>query len=295
MPTSSRPVYRFAPSPNGHLHLGHALSGLLNYEAAREAGGRFLLRIEDIDIIRCTPELTREMLEDLAWLGLSWEEPVRRQSDDFNDYRAALARLDEMGLIYRGYLTRSEIKAHVAAHEAGARDYPRDPDGAPIYPGDEAVLSAEEIKRRKSSNAPFALRLDMEKALARIGKPLTWREAGSGPNGEHGLLVADPASWGDVVLARKDTPTSYHLSVVVDDALQGVTHVMRGQDLFFATAVHRLLQALLDLPEPVYHHHRLILGPDGRKLSKSSRDTSLRELRAAGHTPADIRAMIALR
>lgn len=294
MPTSSRPVYRFAPSPNGHLHLGHALSALLNFEEARKTGGRFLLRIEDIDIVRCTPELTREMLEDLAWLGLSWEEPVRRQSENFNDYRAALARLNDMGLVYRAYLTRSEIKAHVAAGEAGGKPWPRDPDGTPLYPGDRAVLSAPQIERRASSDAPFALRLDMEKAIARVGRPLSWREEGSGPHGEHGTLAADPALWGDVVLARKDTPTSYHLSVVVDDALQGITHVMRGQDLFFATAVHRLLQALLDLPEPVYHHHRLVLGPDGRKLSKSSRDTALRELRAAGHTPAEIREMIGL-
>ncbi|NRG17073.1 tRNA glutamyl-Q(34) synthetase GluQRS [Rhizobiales bacterium] len=295
MPTSSRPIYRFAPSPNGHLHLGHALSGLLNFEAARHTGGRFLLRIEDIDIVRCTQELTREMLEDLSWLGLSWEEPVRRQSENFNDYRATLARLDDMGLLYRGYLTRSEIKAHVAASEARGKPWPRDPDGVPLYPGDRAVLDAAEIEARRRCDAPFALRLHMKKALARMGRPLTWREEGSGPHGENGLLAAAPALWGDVVLARKDTPTSYHLSVVVDDALQGITQVMRGQDLFFATAVHRLLQALLDLPEPVYHHHRLILGPDGRKLSKSSRDTALRELRAAGHTPAEIRAMVGLR
>lgn len=294
MSTSSRPVYRFAPSPNGHLHLGHALSALLNFEAARVSGGRFLLRIEDIDKQRCTESLTSDMLEDLAWLGLSWEEPVRRQSQHFSDYAEALARLEAMGLVYRAYLSRAEIKGFVAAQESRGRVWPRDPDGAPLYPGDDAALNPAEIDERASSDAPFALRLRMQEALAAVGAPLSWTEEGQGPAGETGVLRADPAQWGDVVLARKDTPTSYHLAVVVDDALQGITHVLRGQDLFFATSVHRLLQALLGFPEPRYFHHRLILGPDGRKLAKSARDTSLRELRADGATPADIRRMVGL-
>ncbi len=294
MSTTSQPVYRFAPSPNGHLHLGHALSALLNFEAAKASGGRFLLRIEDIDTLRCTDSLVADMLEDLAWLGIAWEEPVRRQSQHFEDYEKALARLDAMGLVYPAYLSRAEIKAFVTAREAAGEHWPRDPDGAPLYPGDNAVLSQTEVAGRAASDALFALRLHMEKALARFDRPFSWIEEGNGPAGETGVLHADPADWGEVVLARKDTPTSYHLAVVVDDALQGVTHIMRGKDLFFATSVHRLLQKLLGLPEPRYHHHRLILGPDGRKLAKSARDTSLRELRADGRTASDIRRMVGL-
>ncbi|MBA5778646.1 tRNA glutamyl-Q(34) synthetase GluQRS [Stappia sp. F7233] len=290
----SQPVFRFAPSPNGHLHLGHALSALLNFDAAQDSGGRFLIRIEDIDTVRCTSALVRDALEDLAWLGLTWEEPVRRQSEHFADYAAALLRLEEMGLVYRAFLTRSEIRDFVARVETGGRAYPRDPDGAPLYPGDEAVLSADEIAARDAAGESFALRLDMKKALARIGKPLFWMEEGSGPQGETGRLPADPSVWGDVVIARKDTPTSYHLSVTVDDALQGITHVMRGRDLFQATSVHRLLQEVLGLPEPCYHHHRLLLDHDGRKLSKSARDTSLRDLRRQGCSAQDIRRLVGL-
>lgn len=292
----SRPVLRFAPSPNGRLHLGHALSALLNARMARALGGRLLIRIEDIDAARCTPELEAGVLEDLAWLGLDWERPVRRQSEHFSDYRAALDRLAAMGLLRKTFLTRREIARAVARleEERGA-PWPCDPDGAPLYPGDEAVLSPEEIAAREAQGAPFALRLDMRAALGRCKAPLSWQELQDDEaRGAPSRLAADPARWGDVVLARKDTPTSYHLSVVVDDARQGVTHVVRGKDLFEATAVHRLLQVLLGLPEPLYRHHRLILDADGRKLSKSQGDTALAELRARGATPDDIRRRIGL-
>lgn len=289
----SAPVFRFAPSPNGYLHLGHALSALINFDMARAAGGRLLLRIEDIDRARCRPEYEAAIYEDLAWLGIAWEEPVRRQSEHLADYRASLARLEAQGLVYASFESRAEIVALIAAREASGT-WPRDPDGAPLYPGTGRMVSPAEHWRRIDAGEHHALRLDMAAALARVGA-LTWTETGSGPNGETATVVALPSAWGDVVLARKETPTSYHLSVVVDDALQGVTHVVRGQDLFWSTRLHRLLQALLELPPPVYHHHRLLLDADGRKLSKSSRATALRSLREAGATPADIRRMVGLR
>lgn len=285
------PVFRFAPSPNGYLHLGHALSALIDFEMARAAGGRFLLRIEDIDGTRCRPEYETAIYEDLRWLGIAWEQPVRRQSDHLDDYRAAIARLSDMGLIYPSFESRSDIAALVAAREKDGA-WPRDPDGAPLYPGASKHLQAAERTRRMASE-PYALRLDIEAAVARTGA-LQWDETGRGPNGETGSIAADPRAWGDVVLARRDTPTSYHLSVVVDDAAQGVTHIVRGQDLFWATSVHRLLQALLGLPAPAYHHHRLLLDTDGRKLSKSTQSTALRELRANSVTPRDIRKIIGL-
>lgn len=283
-------TFRFAPSPNGLLHLGHAYSALLNRDLAHAAGGRFLLRIEDIDATRCRPEYEAAIYQDLAWLGLAWEEPVRRQSDQFEAYRSALARLDAMGLTYPSFESRAEIARLVAAREQEA-PWPRDPDGAPLYPGSAWALSPEERGRRVAAGEPYALRLDVKAALARTG-PLGWREIG--PDGADTIVAADPAAWGDVVLARKETPTSYHLSVVIDDATQGVTHVVRGSDLFAATSVHRLLQVLLGLSEPVYRHHRLILDAEGRKLAKSTRATGVRELRAAGATPADIRRMVGL-
>jgi glutamyl-Q tRNA(Asp) synthetase len=293
----SGPVFRFAPSPNGYLHLGHALSALINFDMARAMGGRLLLRIEDIDRTRCRPEYEAAIYEDLAWLGIAWEEPVRRQSEHFDDYRAALAQLEGLGLVYASFESRAEIAALVAEHEAmGSPDepWPRDPDGAPLYPGTAKSLSVAERQRRIETGAPYALRLDMTAALARAGA-LEWVETGVGPGGETGAVAAAPAAWGDVVLARKETPTSYHLSVVVDDALQGVTQVVRGQDLFWSTSVHRLLQALLALLAPVYYHHRLVLDSDGRKLSKTTRATALRTLRQDGVTPAAIRKMVGLR
>ncbi|MFN3347722.1 tRNA glutamyl-Q(34) synthetase GluQRS [Pseudorhodoplanes sp.] len=284
------PVFRFAPSPNGYLHLGHALSALLNADLARESAGRLLLRIEDIDRTRCKPQFEQAIYDDLAWLGIDWERPVRRQSEHFHAYRDALARLKARGLVYASFESRGEIAQMLT--ERGDT-WPRDPDGTPIYPGGRDSMRDAERRARMEAGEPYALRLDMAAAVARAGD-LVWREAGQGPGGETGELVAKPLAWGDVILARKEMPTSYHLSVVVDDALQGVTHVVRGQDLFWSTSVHRLLQALLGLPAPVYRHHRLILDADGRKLSKSTQATALRALRAGGAPPLDIRRMVGL-
>ena len=286
------PVYRFAPSPNGYLHLGHAASALLNFDLARAARGRLLLRIEDIDATRSRREFEAAIYQDLAWLGISWETPVRRQSGHFADYRAAAGRLTAMGLLYPAFETRAEIARLVAAADLHGA-WPRDPDGAPLYPGAAKAMSTEAVASLRASGAPMALRLDMARAVARSGAP-AWREEGAAPDGRSGAMVARPQDWGDVILARKETPTSYHLSVVVDDALQGVTHVVRGQDLFWSTSVHRLLQQLLDLPEPVYRHHPLVTDKAGAKLSKSAGSTSLRDLRAAGATPTDIRALVGL-
>ena len=280
------PVFRFAPSPNGELHLGHAYSALIDFDLCRRAGGRFLLRIEDIDPARCQPEYESAIYDDLHWLGLTWEEPVRRQSAHMDDYAGALDRLSAMGLVYPAFMSRSDTRAATSG-----RDWPHDPDGAPLYPGTDRDLDQAEAKARMAAGAPYALRLHMAQAIA-IAGPLSWNEQGSGPAGETGVVRADPAVWGDVVIARKETPTSYHLSVVVDDAQQGVTNVVRGRDLFLATAVHVLLQRLLGLPTPAYHHHRLIRDETGRKLSKSDGDTGLGALRAAGKTPADIRRIV---
>ena len=275
------PVFRFAPSPNGYLHLGHALSALLNFDMARAAGGRLLLRIEDIDETRCRPEYEQAIFDDLAWLGIAWEQPVRRQSEHLDDYRAALARLEAQGLLYPSFESRAEIAALVAERERTAH-------GRAIPTARRSIRATRSRCRPPNASGGstagerYALRLDMAAAIARAGA-LAWTETGQGPDGETGdRRRATPAAWGDVVLARKETPTSYHLSVVVDDALQGVTHVVRGQDLFCATSVHRLLQALLGLPAPAYHHHRLLLDADGRKLSKSTQATGLAGAARAG-------------
>lgn len=286
-------VLRFAPSPNGELHLGHAYSALLNADIARRSGGRMLLRIEDIDTARCRPEYETAIFDDLGWLGVEWEQPVRRQSQHFGDYAAALDRLKAMGLVYPACMSRGEVRAWIAAQEAAGVSWPRDPDGAFHYPPMERLLSETVRTKRMASGEPFAWRLDMEKAIAGLGAPIAWQEFDPA-TGKTAHIEARPERWGDVILARSDTPTSYHLSVTVDDALQDVTHVVRGKDLYEATSVHRLLQRLLDLPEPQYHHHRLILDADGRKLAKSERSSGIRALRRAGRTPADIRAMVGL-
>ncbi|EKS32687.1 tRNA glutamyl-Q(34) synthetase GluQRS [Afipia clevelandensis] len=286
------PVFRFAPSPNGFLHLGHARSALLNFDLAQRTGGRMLLRIEDIDTTRCRPEYEQAIYDDLAWLGIAWEQPVRRQSEHLPLYREAVERLMRDGLIYPAFETRAEI-ARVVAEKEKSASWPRDPDGAPLYPGTGRHLSADERERKIAAGAPYALRLDMAEAMARIG-PRSWIEEGQGPDGETGDVPARPEQWGDVILARKDTPTSYHLSVVIDDALQGVTHVVRGQDLFRATDVHRLLQELLGLPQPVYRHHALVLDEAGQKLSKSTRSTALRDLRAGGMAPDQVRRLVGI-
>ncbi|MDM9627194.1 tRNA glutamyl-Q(34) synthetase GluQRS [Rhizobium sp. S152] len=286
-----KPVFRFAPSPNGPLHLGHALSALLNRDMADAAEGRLLLRIEDIDLTRCTPEFEAGIHVDLQWLGINWEKPARRQSEHFADYQAALKSLIDRGLAYPSFLTRSEVKARVQVSEAAGTQWPRDPDGSPLYPADDRERSHDEREAMLATGRKHAWRLDMARALETIGEPLVWSETG---DGERGAMKADPAAWGDAILSRSDAPSSYHLSVVVDDALQGVTHVVRGLDLFHATAVHRVLQALLGLPVPVYHHHRLVTDADGRKLSKSAGDTGLAELRARGFSAGDIRDLVGL-
>jgi glutamyl-Q tRNA(Asp) synthetase len=288
----SPPVFRFAPSPNGFLHLGHAYSAYLNFASARRAGGRFLLRIEDIDLTRCRPEFETAIYQDLAWLGIAWETPVRRQSEHLSGYRDAVEQLAAEGLIYPSFESRAEIARLVAAREAIA-PWPRDPDGAPLYPGVAKSLAQGERMRLLESGVPYALRLDMAAACARAGD-LGWIEQGQGPDGETGMVAARPEAWGDVILARKETPTSYHLAVVIDDALQGVSEVVRGQDLFWSTSVHRLLQRLLGLPTPAYRHHGLVRDAAGQKLSKSGAATGLRELRAGGATPADIRRLVGL-
>jgi glutamyl-Q tRNA(Asp) synthetase len=287
----TQPVFRFAPSPNGYLHLGHALSALMNFEMARAMGGRMFLRIEDIDQTRCRPEFEAAIYEDLAWLGIAWEQPVLRQSEHFDRYRAALARLERDGLAYPAFESRAEIARLVAEHEAGGARWPRDPDGAPLYLGQGRRIPVDERARRIAAGEPYALRLDMQAATARTGE-LSWTEVNESQSLRN--VAAAPLAWGDVVLGRKETPTSYHLSVVVDDAFQGITHVVRGQDLAAATGVHRVLQMLLDLPAPVFHHHRLVLGGDGQKLAKSTGATALRALRAEGATPADIRRLVGL-
>jgi glutamyl-Q tRNA(Asp) synthetase len=281
-------IFRFAPSPNGQLHLGHAYSALLNGDLARAVGGRLLIRIEDIDRTRCRPEFEAAILDDLAWLGLDWERPVRRQSEHFGAYSKALETLRSMDLVYPSFLSRGDIRAATADPA-----WPRDPDGAPLYPGLDRDLAAGEAEARIASGAPYAWRLKMDAAIARIG-PVRFTETGHGPDGETGNLAADPSAWGDVILARKEIPTSYHLSVVVDDALQQVTDVVRGEDLFHATSVHRLLQALLGLPAPVYRHHGLVRDAAGRKLSKSEGATGLAALRAAGATAEDVRRLVSL-
>ncbi|MBB3570367.1 tRNA glutamyl-Q(34) synthetase GluQRS [Rhizobium sp. BK491] len=286
-----KPKFRFAPSPNGPLHLGHALSAILNHDMAAEAGGDFLLRIEDIDQARCTPDFEEGIYRDLSWLGLSWQEPVRRQSEHFPAYQQALQTLIARGLVYPAFLTRGEVKSRVAAFETDGKSWPRDPDGTPLYPPDDRERGDAERQRLLSSGMKHAWRLDMGRALAAADQPLHWQESG---DGETGTIPADPAAWGDVVLSRSDAPSSYHLSVVVDDAVQGITHVVRGLDLFHATSIHRLLQTLLGLPEPLYHHHRLVLGEDGKKLSKSMGDTGIAEWRRRGLSPAELRRRIGL-
>ncbi len=286
--TASGPVLRFAPSPTGRLHLGHALSALLNVRLARQLGGRFLIRIEDTDLARCRPEHEAAILDDLAWLGVQSDGPILRQSEHFPVYIAAAERLKGMGLLYPCFATRQEI-------EAAAAGGPVDPDGAPVYPGLHRQLPADEVACRKSRGQPFAMRLDMAAALrlARTlpgGDPLDYTELDDALQPRR--VLADPSPWGDVVIQRKDSPSSYHLAVVVDDHRQGITHVVRGRDLEAATAIHRLLQVLLGLGRRLYHHHRLIVDDSGRKLSKRAGDTSLGGLRARGLSPSDIRRLV---
>ncbi|HWA79193.1 MAG TPA: tRNA glutamyl-Q(34) synthetase GluQRS [Acetobacteraceae bacterium] len=280
-------VTRFAPSPTGYLHLGHAHAALFAWRRARAAGGRFLLRIEDIDAARCRPAFREAILEDLVWLGLDWDGDVRIQSEHLAEYRAALALLAARGLLYPCFCTRAEIRREVArAAEAPQEPAPnpaRNPDHVLRYPGTCRLLSEDERAARIASGLPYALRLDMAKAR-QAAPALSCVEGGI-------RVACDPAAFGDVVLGRKDAPASYHLCVTHDDALQGVTLVTRGEDLRPATALHRLLQALFGWPEPSYAHHPLLRDASGRRLAKRDQALSLRDLRAAGHAPAAVRAM----
>jgi glutamyl-Q tRNA(Asp) synthetase len=284
------PVLRFAPSPNGPLHLGHALSALTGFEMARRLGGRFLLRIEDIDVVRSREEYVAAILEDLAWLGIAWEEPVLRQSQRFGVYAQAAQMLEAQGLLYPCFATRTEIAAAAVGDAV-------DPEGTPHYPGLHKCLSQGEIEKRIAAGERYALRLHVDRALEAAKRrldrrPLTFTELDG--NGSPRVVAAAPERWGDTVILRKDVPASYHLAVVVDDALQGVTHVVRGRDLYGVTDLQRLLQVLLGLPVPVYHHHRLVNDDQGRKLSKSAGDTALRSLRSSGVSREDIRRQVGL-
>ncbi len=274
-------ITRFAPSPTGLLHLGHAHSAL--FAAEQAGGGRFIVRIEDIDRTRCRPEFAAAVAQDLAWLGLEWETPVRRQSEHMGDYARALDALDAAGLLYPCFCTRREIEAEIAAAGVAPHLVAQGPD-SPLYPGTCRALSAAAREDRIAQGAPFALRLDVAAATRRTGH-LAWTDRAKGEQ------AARPEIFGDVVLARKDVMTSYHLAVTVDDAVQGITLVTRGEDLFAATHVHRLLQALLGLPVPAYHHHRLLTDEAGRRFAKRDRALTLRALREAGRTPAEVRAL----
>jgi glutamyl-Q tRNA(Asp) synthetase len=268
------PVTRFAPSPTGFLHIGHAYSAFF---AAKAAGttGTLLLRLEDIDVTRCRPEFAAAIEHDLAWLGLRWPTPIRRQSAHFDEYRGALDRLRARGLVYPCFCTRAETAQAVAAPHAAT----------PLYPGTCRNRSPGERDDKIATGMPHAWRLDVAKALAETG-PLAWRDL------DRGVIAADPVALGDVVLARKDVPTSYHLAVTWDDARQGVELVTRGEDLLDATHIHRLLQALLDLPVPVWRHHRLLLDAEGKRFAKRDRAPTLTAMREAGKTPAEVRRLL---
>lgn len=288
----TRPVFRFAPSPNGLLHLGHAYSALLNRDSAEGHQGRLLLRIDDVDLGRSRPEFVTAIEEDCAWLGLNHERPVRHQQQHLGHYSKALDELREMGLAYPAFMSRAEVTQLVAQSGRGD-DWPRDPDGSPHYPDHDREMDPAEREARLTASAPHTFRLAMNKAIAAAG-PLSWHEFQIDEKDRTTSETIEPSSWGDVLLAGRDIAATYHLAVVIDDDLQGVTHVVRGDDLRAATSIHRLLQKLLGLSEPHYHHHRLILDADGRKLSKTDGDTGLAALRSRGWSEADIRRAVGL-
>jgi glutamyl-Q tRNA(Asp) synthetase len=275
-------ITRFAPSPTGHLHLGHVYSASLAREAAKKSGGAFLLRIEDIDVGRCRSEYEQGIYEDLSWLGFNWEEPVRRQSDHLQDYAELVSRLHDRELLYPCFCTRKEIAAEIA-HSTSA---PHGPEGS-VYPGICRDMSADDQQRNYDKGKAYALRLNMVKAIAQFDlTALRFHEQ------DKGYIQCNPAPFGDIILARKDTPTSYHLSATFDDAIQGVNHIVRGQDLFPSTHIHRLIQALLGLPTPSYFHHGLISDGKGRRLSKRDKDATIKSLREHGYQPEDVRKMV---
>lgn len=281
MRRSSNTRVRFAPSPNGHLHLGHAYSAFFAFEKAKQTGGSFILRIENIDTTRCDKQLENDIFEDLIWLGLEWTEPVRRQSEHMEDYQKALNKLDSIELTYPCFCTRKEINEEATRSLTA----PHGPEGI-VYPGTCKTLSLKDRAEKIKSGLPYTIRLDLEKALNYIGKPLFWYDE------EKGKQEAKAHDIGDAVLMRKDIPTSYHLSVVVDDHLQGITHVTRGKDLFYATHLHKILQELLGYKTPLYHHHKLITDKNGKRFAKRDNAITLRALREQGHTPDDIKRMI---
>jgi glutamyl-Q tRNA(Asp) synthetase len=271
-------ITRFAPSPTGYLHLGHAFSALLAWQRAREAGGRFLLRLEDIDPSRCRPEFAAAIIEDLVWLGLDWDGDVRVQSQHLAEYRCALDSLEERGLLFPCFCSRADIQQSASA--------PHTPDGAPLYPGTCRALSQGERTARIAAGERYALRLDMAQAMASCGtRSMTFSEE------REGIIACHPEFFGDVVLARKDAPASYHLCVTHDDALHGVTLVTRGEDLRPATHLHRLLQSLMGWPVPTYSHHHLLTDATGRRLAKRDQAATLREMRAQGHSPSEVREL----
>lgn len=290
-------ITRFAPSPTGYLHLGHAYSASLASDAAAKAGGVFLLRLEDIDTTRCRPEFETAIYEDLAWLGLRWPLPVRRQSDHMADYAAALDRLRALGVVYRCFLTRKEIAAaSLSAPHTPGEGAANEDDGGVIYTGPTRIMSDDEQEARIARGESFAWRLSIKYSQDLLGENfarLEFVERAPGSNAEQ-IVSARPEQLGDVIIARKDTPTSYHLSVTHDDALQGVTHIIRGEDLRLSTHIHVLLQRLLHLPTPTYWHHPLLTGPDGKRYAKRDRSLTLASLRDAGVSPADIRSRIGL-
>ncbi|MBO37653.1 MAG: tRNA glutamyl-Q(34) synthetase GluQRS [Rhodospirillaceae bacterium] len=276
----SHVVTRFAPSPTGFLHIGHAYAALCAYNYSKIHGGKFILRIEDIDEDRCREKYVKAIYEDLDWLGLSWEQPVRKQSNHFDEYKVALKKLDSLGLLYPCFCTRRDIRDEIK--RAGGA--PHGPEG-PIYPG---TCKSIPIKRRDlklTAGQPHAFRLDIEKALKLVGNQ-KWLEFNKGHQ------TAKPEVFGDIVIARKDIPTSYHLSVTVDDAIQGITLVTRGEDLATATSLHCLLQSLLGLDTPAYLHHPLIMEDNGKKFSKRDNSTTIRALRLSGKSPKDIKKII---
>lgn len=284
-------VTRFAPSPTGRLHLGHAFSALTAYGAAKDAGGQLLLRIEDIDRTRCRAEFEQAIYDDLSWLGLEWEEPVRRQSDHYPEYETALNALREKGVVYRCFKTRKEIADEIARAPHLTPDGPEGPQ----YVGE--MLTAMEERSLLAKGESFAWRLSMQAARKNLGAAfdvLTFMEEGAGPKGETGRITATPEIFGDAVIARKDLGTSYHLASVYDDALQGVTHIIRGEDLFPAAHLHRLLQALLGLPEPIYRHHRLITDENGRRFAKRDNAVTLCFMRENGATREEVLARLGL-
>ncbi|NEU13577.1 tRNA glutamyl-Q(34) synthetase GluQRS [Methylobacterium sp. BTF04] len=304
----TRPVFRFAPSPNGRLHLGHAASALLNADLAHRMSGRLLLRMEDIDPGRSRPELAAAICDDLAWLGLRFDGAVRYQSEHLGTYRAQVMEFAARGLAYPCFCSRSVIAAAVGAEAAATRQaIPRDPDGAPFYPGTCRHLSDRDVSARLAAGQPHTWRLDMGRAMATAPGPHHVVTVEASPDAAVGVDVyplpkavgqgeaADPARWGDAVIARRDVPTSYHLAVVMDDAAQGITHVVRGADLRAATDLHVLLQALIAAPSPRYHHHPLIRDAHGDKLAKSRGSPALADLRAAGITPEAIRRELGFR